>query len=347
MDRLRVAIATALPEALCARLAELEPRIDVVRDARLAPPARSIGEWARPGWQPRSEEDQAAFEAMVGDADAIFGVPDSPTTLARVLAASDRVRWVHTMAAGGGGQVKAAGLDAETLERVTFTTSAGVHGAPLAEWAVLGVLAGAKDVPRLERQRRERSWDDGWAMRHVEDMTVLVVGLGGIGRQVAARMSALGATVWGTTRSGEPVEHVDRLVPADDLAEAATHVDAIVVTLPGTALTEGLVGERVLAGVRPGTILVNVGRGTVVDEPALVAALEDGRIGYAALDVTAVEPLPADSVLWTHERVLLSPHTAALHEDEPARIVALFADNARRLLDGEPMRNVVDTVEFY
>jgi phosphoglycerate dehydrogenase-like enzyme len=347
VDRLRVAIAAALPETLCARLVELEPRIDVVRDERLVPPARSIGEWARPDRPPRSEEDRAAFEAMVGDADAIFGIPGSPETLARVLATSDRVRWVHTMAAGGGSQVKAAALDEATLERVVFTTSAGVHGAPLAEWAVLGVLAGAKDVPRLERQRRERSWDDGWAMRHVEDMTVLVVGLGGIGQQVAARMSALGATVWGTTRSGDAVAHVDRLVPIDDLVDAAAQVDAIVVTLPGTASTEGLVGERVLAGVRPGTILVNVGRGSVVDEPALVAALDDGRIGYAALDVTAVEPLPADSPLWTHERVLLSPHTAALHEDEPARIVALFADNARRLLDGEPMRNVVDTVEFY
>ncbi|MFC7431066.1 MULTISPECIES: D-2-hydroxyacid dehydrogenase [unclassified Agrococcus] len=347
MGRLRVGIAAALPEALCERLEALEPRIEVVRDVEAVPPAASIGEWARPARPERSEAQRAAWRATLAGCDALFGVPGSPAELASVLAASGSVRWVHTMAAGGGSQVKAAGLDAETLERVTFTTSAGVHGAPLAEWAVLGVLAGAKDVPRLERQRRERSWDDGWAMRHVEDMTVLVVGLGGIGTQVAARLGALGATIWGTTRTGQAVPHVDRLVPADDLAEAASQVDAIVLTLPGTARTEGLVGDAVLAGVRPGTILVNVGRGTVVDEDALVRALDDGRIGYAALDVTAVEPLPQHSPLWSHERVLLSPHTAALHEEEPARIVALFADNARRLLDGEPMRNVVDTVEFY
>lgn len=347
MDRLKVGIAAGLPDALCERLTTLEPRIELVRDVEAVPPARSIGEWARPRPIERTEAQDAAWLDVLGGCDALFGIPGSPDRLARVLAASDRVRWVHTMAAGGGGQVKAANLDAPTLERVTFTTSAGVHGAPLAEWAVLGVLAGAKDVPRLERQRRERSWDDGWAMRHVEDMTVLVVGLGGIGTQVAQRMAALGATVWGTTRSGEPVPHVDRLVPADRLAEAASQVDAIVLTLPGTALTERLVDDAVLAGVRPGTILVNVGRGTVLDEDALLAALDDGRIGYAALDVTAVEPLPTDSRLWSHDRVLLSPHTAALHEEEPARIVALFADNARRLLDGEPMRNVVDTVEFY
>lgn len=347
MPRLRVAIATALPEALCARMTDLEPRIDVIRDERLVPPARSIAEWAHPRRALHSEADRAAFVAMCAESDVLFGIPDSPATLAAVLGASDSVRWVHTMAAGGGSQVRAADLDDATLERVTFTTSAGVHGAPLAEFSILGLLAGAKDVPRLDRQRRERSWDDGWAMRHVEDMTVLVVGLGGIGQQVAARASALGATVWGTTRSGAPVPHVDRLVPAAELASAASQVDAIVVTLPGTALTERLVGEAVLANVRPGTILVNVGRGTVVDEVALLAALDDGRIGYAALDVTAVEPLPTDSPLWGHERVLLSPHTAALHEEEPARIVALFADNARRLLDGEPLRNVVDTAEFY
>lgn len=347
MERLTVGIAVGLPESLCGRLVELEPRIELVRDVDAVPPATSIGGWARPAARERTDEQVSAWVRTLAGCDALFGVPGSPAVLASVLAASDSVRWVHTMAAGGGSQVKAAGLDAETLDRVTFTTSAGVHGAPLAEWAVLGVLAGAKDVPRLERQRRERSWDDGWAMRHVEDMTVLVVGLGGIGRQVAARLGALGATVWGTTRSGEPVPHVDRLVPADDLATAAMHVDAIVLTLPGTALTERLVGETVLANVRSGTILVNVGRGTVVDEDALVRALDAGRIGYAALDVTAVEPLPVDSPLWSHERVLLSPHTAALHEHEPARIVALFADNAGRLLDGRPMRNVVDTVEFY
>jgi phosphoglycerate dehydrogenase-like enzyme len=117
--------------------------------------------------------------------------------------------------------------------------------------------------------------------------------------------------------------------------------------LPGTPATEKLVSAAVLDAVRPGTTLVSVGRGTVIDEDALVGALRDGRVGFAALDVFAVEPLAEDSPLWDLPNVLVSPHTAALDEAEDRRIAELFVENARRLLDGEPLRNVVDTVEFY
>jgi phosphoglycerate dehydrogenase-like enzyme len=140
---------------------------------------------------------------------------------------------------------------------------------------------------------------------------------------------------------------VDELVPIGQLAEAASRVDAIVVTLPGTAATEGLIGAEVFASVRPGTILVNVGRGTVIDEDALVQALEAEQIGFAALDVFATEPLAASSPLWDHPRVLVSPHTAALSTKEEQRIVRLFLDNLSRHLDGRSLRNLVDTVEFY
>jgi phosphoglycerate dehydrogenase-like enzyme len=183
-------------------------------------------------------------------------------------------------------------------------------------------------------------------MRQVSEMTVLVVGLGGIGAEVARRLSGLGATVVGTSRHHRPVDHVDRLTRTDQIAETVPGVDAIVLTLPGTAATERLIGADVLAAVKPGTILVNVGRGTVVDEDAL-AALRDGRIGFAALDVFAAEPLPDDSPLWDEPNVLVSPHTAALNAAEDRLIAELFAANASRLLNGEELRNVVDTVDFY
>ena len=129
-------------------------------------------------------------------------------------------------------------------------------------------------------------------------MTVLVVGLGGIGQEVAKRLSGLGATIIGTSRTSRPIEHVDRLIQVADIVSTVPEVDAIVLTLPGTAATEKLIGADVFAAVKPGTILVNVGRGTVVDEDALLPALRDGRIGFAALDVFATEPLPHDSPLW-------------------------------------------------
>lgn len=347
-DRLRVVVAAPFDPALAAVITGIEPRIDLVVEPDLLPPMRHSADFSGDPSFRRTEEQQRAYDALVDSADALYGIPDvDPAALARTVRANPRLRWVQTMAAGGGAQVRAAGLDAHELERVVFTTSAGVHGAPLAEFAAFGVLAGAKDLPRLAAQQRERTWSGRWAMTQVSDMTVLVLGLGGIGRETARLMSLLGARVIAFSRSGEGApdgivgERIDRL--ADYLPEA----NAIVVTLPGTAATEGLVGDAVFDAVSPGVVVVNVGRGTVIDEAALVRALDDGRVRFAALDVFAAEPLSVDSPLWAHPHVLVSPHTAALDPREERRIAELFADNAARLLDGQRLRNVVDTVEFY
>ena len=346
--RPRVVIGVDLPEELCARIEQAEPRVEVVRDHELYRPRRFPADWDGDPAHQRTEEQQRRFEEMVDSADVLFSLPDiDPSQFARTASANPRLRWVMTMAAGGGSQLRAAGLAPEQLERIAVTTSAGTHGGPLAEFALLGVLAGAKTLPRLLAQQRDHDWSPRWEMRQLDTMRVLVVGLGGIGKACAALFHAVGATVLGTTRSGAPVEGVDELVPIEDLASAAADVDAIVVTLPGTDATVGLVGQEVLGAVRPGTILVNVGRGTVVDEPALLDGLESGRIGFAALDVVAREPLTADSPLWDHPNVLISPHTAALDRREEERIVAQFIENLRRFLDGEELANRVDTVEFY
>jgi len=347
-NRLRVVAAVPLREDLCQLIEQLEPRVEVIRDHSLTHPMRGPADWSGDPEHVRTPEQQAAFEQMVDSADALFGSPGvDPTALARTVAANPKLRWVMTTAAGGGSQVKAAGLDREALDRIVFTTSAGVHGGPLAEFAVFGVIAGAKDLPRLRRDQDERVWPERWEMRQIDEMTVLVVGLGGIGAECARRFRALGATVWGTSRSGIPVEGVDRLISLDDLVQAAAQVDAIVVTLPGTAQTHHLIGAEVLEAVRPGTILASVGRGTVIDESALLPALDDGRIGFAALDVFEQEPLAQDSPLWSHPRVLVSPHTAALSSKEEERIARRFAESAAHLLDGRPLRATVDTVEFY
>ncbi|MBN9175886.1 MAG: D-2-hydroxyacid dehydrogenase [Microbacterium sp.] len=345
---LRVVAAVPLREDLCELIETLEPRVRVIRDHRLTAPMRGPADWSGDPDFTRTPDEQRAFEEMVDSADALFGIPDvDPAALARTVQANPRLRWVMTTAAGGGAQVRAADLGRADLDRIVFTTSAGVHGGPLAEFAVFGVLAGAKDLPRLVADQRDRTWPDRWEMRQVDEMTVLVVGLGGIGAECARRFHALGARVWGTTRSGAPVDGVDRLVPLDELADAVAHVDAIVVTLPGTDQTHHLIDADVLGAARPGVILASVGRGTVIDETALLAALDDGTVSFAALDVFEVEPLPEDSPLWNHPRVLVSPHTAALSSREEERIARRFAEDATRLLDGVPMRAVVDTVEFY
>lgn len=346
--RLRAVVAVPLPEELCRLIEDLEPRLEVIRDHSLEHPARWPADWPGDPDHVRTPQQQAAFDAMVDSADVLFGIPDVDAgALARTVAVNPRLRWVMTTAAGGGAQVKAAELPRADLDRLVFTTSAGVHGGPLAEFAVFAVLAGAKGLPRLLADQRSRTWPDRWEMQQIDEMTVLVVGLGGIGAECARRFHALGAQVWGTTRSGQPVDGVDRLIPLDDLIDAVAQVDALVVTLPGTAQTHHLIGRDVLAAVKPGAIVTNVGRGTVIDESALLEALDDERVAFAGLDVFEQEPLDDASPLWTHPRVLVSPHTAALSSKEEERIARRFAENATRLLDGRPLTAVVDTVEFY
>ncbi|AYF98401.1 D-2-hydroxyacid dehydrogenase [Protaetiibacter intestinalis] len=342
-DRLRVVIATPLTRELV-ELITRDERLEVVWEPELLNDPEI--DWMV-GPRQRTPEDQARYEALLDSAEVLFGVPDqSGRALARTVAANPRLRWVHTIPAGGGQQVRAARLDDAALARILFTTSAGVHATPLAEFAVFGVLAGAKRLPWLQGMQRERRWGPREPLRLLAETTVLVVGLGAIGRLTAEKLSALGCRVVGVHRR-EVEAAVEEIVPVERFAEAAATADAIVLALPGTDATRGMLSAEVLAAVKPGITVVNVGRGTTVDEPALVEALRDGRVGLAVLDVTAVEPLPEDSPLWGMPNAVLAPHTAAISPHEPRLIAELFAENARRFLDGETLLNVVDTREFY
>ena len=344
MTAIRVAVATPLPAELRHQITDVDPRVELLVDDDLLPPMRHAGDHDGDPAFRRTADQQAAFDALLAKADVLYGIPDTKSeALAPAVRANPGLRWVHTMAAGGGAQVKAAGLSAEELDRVLFTTSAGVHGGTLAEFALFGVLAGAKDLPGLQRQQARHEWPERRPLRQIGEQTVLVIGLGGIGTETARLLKAFGATVLGVKRSVEAVANVDEVYGTEDLAAAMSRADAVVITLPGTDATTGLIDKAVLDAAPPGLVVVNVGRGTVIDEPALVDALRSGQVGSAYLDVFAVEPLPDDSPLWDLPNVLVSPHTAALNAAEDRRIAELFADNLRRFLDDEPLRNVMDT----
>ncbi|KRC51749.1 hydroxyacid dehydrogenase [Leifsonia sp. Root227] len=346
--RLRVFIANRIDEALCAVMTELEPRIDLLWEPDLLRPRRRMGDHHGDPDFTRSPAQQSRFETLVSRADVFFGVPDeSASTLRRAVDANPSLRWVHTMAAGGGSQIKAAGLSPVQLESIVFTTSAGVHADQLAEFALLGVLAGAKDLPRLLSAKARREWEPRWPMGAVRGRTAIVVGLGNIGKMFARKASALGMRVVGVHRSATEVPGVTTVVPPAKLRDVLPGADAVVVALPGTDATFHSIGRAEFAAMRDGATFVNVGRGAVVDESALVEALEEGRIGFAALDVFETEPLSSESALWSMTNVILSPHTAALDPQEDRRIVELFAGNATRLLDGDPLVNRVNTVDFY
>ncbi|CAH0323319.1 Glyoxylate/hydroxypyruvate reductase A [Microbacterium sp. Bi128] len=154
-------------------------------------------------------------------------------------------------------------------------------------------------------------------------------------------------SVSGTKRTVEAIDGIETVTDNDGLAGLLGTADAVVNTLPGTPYTEKLFSRDVFAAMKPGTVFVNVGRGTVVDEEALLEALGNGQVSYACLDVFAVEPLPQDSPLWNHPRVMVSPHTSALSAAENRLITERFCSNLRTYLDGGELPHLVDTVHFY
>jgi phosphoglycerate dehydrogenase-like enzyme len=348
MDRLSVAIAAPVPPDVPELLRQREPRIELRYDPDVLPPMRHPADFAGDPSFTRTEQEQRRYEELLDGADALYGIPDvDAAALHRVVEANPHLHWVHTMAVGGGATVKAAALTDEQLNEIIFTSSAGVHSGPLAEFAIFGVLAGAKNFPRLTRQQSERVWSGRWMMGQLAEQTMLVIGLGGIGRRVVELLAPFGGTILGTSRREVTMDGVDEVVHPNQLVEVAGRVDAVISTLPGTDATAGLLGGDFFAALKPGATVVNVGRGTVIDETALIDALHTGQVGFAALDVFATEPLPPESPLWSLPNVLISPHTAALSKHEDRRIAEVFCDNATRLLDGQPLRNVINTEEFY
>jgi phosphoglycerate dehydrogenase-like enzyme len=344
-----IAVAVPLEAELVDRIRAVDPAVTVLYDPELLPPERFPADHSGdPGFR-RTAEQEERYWAMLNRAQVLYGFPDeSPAGLARIARENARLQWVHAMAAGAGGAVKASGLDQETLQKFKVTTSAGVHALPLAEFAALGILNGFKRSAELAQDQAAKVWPDlRTPTRLVSGSTLVVTGLGEIGLETARIARALGMKVSGTKRTVEPIEGIERVADNSGLAGLLASADAVVNTLPGTPFTEKLFNRAVFAAMKPGTVFVNVGRGTVVDEEALLEALEDGQVSYACLDVFAVEPLPQDSPLWNHPKVMVSPHTSALSAAENRLITERFCSNLRTFLDGGDLPHLVDTVHFY
>ena len=346
----QVLIASPLEAGLAERIKAADPRAEVLFEPDLLPPPRYPADHQGDPAFRRGPEAEARWQVLLDRAEVLFGVPgDSADDLARVVTDLPKLRWVHATSAGAGEQVRKAGLPPEALERVAVTTSSGVHAVPLAEFAILGLLAVAKELPRFMEDQRARAWPEiRRPLRELDGQTLFLVGLGDIGRETARLGKALGMRTVGFRRTeGPPPEHVDEVHGPMRLAELAGRADAMVVSLPLTDQTAGLIDRATIEALPPSCIFVNIGRGGVVNEPALVDALRERRIAGAVLDVFATEPLPDSSPLWSLPNVLVTPHAAALSARENERIVDLFVDNLRRYLDGRPLRNVVEPGVYY
>jgi phosphoglycerate dehydrogenase-like enzyme len=343
MRSLKVLIASPLEPGQAERIAAAAPgRVEVIFAPELLPVPRYAADHnGRPRALSRRQRER--WFAYLREADILFDfdwlAPE------RLLEHAPRLRWVQGTSAGIGERLRRTGLIDSGL---LFTTAAGVHASPLAEFVVLALLYFYRDVPRLQRMQQAQRWER-YANRELAGARALVVGLGAVGRKVAQRLAALDLEVWGARRTlaAPKPDGVARVLPLSDLGSVLGLIDALILACPLTSETTKLIGAAELAAMPDGALLINVARGPVVDEPALVDALRERRLGGAALDVATVEPLPAESPLWRLPNVLISPHSASTVHGENGRIVDIFLANLRRYLDGEPLLNLFDPRRGY
>ena len=319
--------------------------LEFVRDADgvWSVPARIVAELVgrHPEVHFESPPDRAAAERLLPGADVVFGVlvDEENFHLAR------RLGWIHVSAAGVGSLLFPALVESG----VVLTNGRGLHAVSMAEHALGLMLAFARKLHLARDLQLARRWEQVglWTgpppFGQLAGGTLGVVGLGAVGSALAARAAALGMRVLAV----RPHPQADP-APAHEqwglerLPELLERADWVVLAAPHTAATRGLIGPAELARMQPGAVLVNLGRGALVDEPALVAALRAGRIAGAALDVVHEEPLPADSPLWSLPNVILTPHVSGLGPAYWERAVGQFEVNLERHLAGHPLLNVVD-----
>jgi phosphoglycerate dehydrogenase-like enzyme len=292
-----------------------------------------------------AESDEAALDAIPA-AEVAFMSELRPAH----LAAARRLRWIHSAAAGVGGMLFPAMVESP----VVMSNSRGISADTIAEHVLAVTLAMFRKLPLAFRSQALRQWaQDAMAappgLRTIAGSRILIVGLGAIGSATARRMSALGARVSGIRRdvARRAPEGIAEVAPPERLHELLPMADVVVIAAPQTRQTRGLFGARELAAIRPDALLVNVSRGKLVDERALIAALKDRPAMGAALDVFEDEPLSSDSDLWSLPNVLITPHISGFRTDHWEAVTALFADNLRRFESGQPLLNVVNKQAGY
>jgi phosphoglycerate dehydrogenase-like enzyme len=264
--------------------------------------------------------------------------------------AAVKLKWIHSTTAGVAQltypELRASG--------VLVTNSSGVFSVPLAEHTMGMMLALARNFPDSVRHQdrahwgQQDIWDQPQHLTELNGQVLLIVGFGSIGQALARRAKAFDMRVWGVSRSGEGDKTLaERIVPVSDLREVLPHADYVVIAAPETSETKQLIGAAELARMKPTARLVNVARGTLIDEAALMRTLQEGRLGGAALDVLETEPLPVESPLWKAPRLLLTPHISAISDRLWARQTELLVDLLERWFAGREMYNQVDLERGY
>lgn len=316
---------------------ELTDKIEAVSDdiVVIHPSANEMNE----GWTPEAPPHAVLVETSGAEASwedlpaVVFGEP-----FLRLL--GPELRFVQSCSAGVEQLTPIIPAD------LTLCNASGVHANAIAETVLASILARAK----LLYQRRRDQADGTWRQLECRELTgdvMCVLGTGHIGSAVARLARVFGMETLGVRRTPDPADHFDAVVGTADLPDALSRSDYLVIACPLTDDTRGMIGTQQFDQLKPGAYLANVARGAIVDEPALVQALRDGRVGGAFLDCHVEEPLPPDHPFWTLPTVDVSPHDSHASQLLGHHHVDLFCDNLRRCLDGRPLRNLVDSARGY
>ena len=269
---------------------------------------------------------------------------------AEQLAVAKQLKWIHSTAAGVSQLMYPELRDSGVM----LTNPRGIFAIPMAEHIMGLMLALARNFPDSVRHQdkaqwaQQALWDLPQHLTELHGQLLLIVGFGSTGKELARRANAFNMRVWGVNRSRkEDSPLAEKIVPAAELAAALPHADYVVIAAPETPETRHMIGAREIASMKPGARLINVSRGSLLDEAALIRALEEGKLGGAALDVTLTEPLPPESLLWRTPNLLITPHTSATSDRLWEREASLLIEQLERWFDGRELLNRVDFTRGY
>ncbi len=281
---------------------------------------------------------KAEFDTVLKDAEVVSGFRLPKDVLKR----APKLRWVSLMIAG-----VERFLDADMIKNgVVITNASGLAAVPIAEWLMMIMLMFARQMPRYYKNKEEIKWER-YPSAVLSGKTVGIIGLGAIGSETARRAQAFGMKVVGCRRSQRRARYCDAMVPRERLPELLHESDFVIIAVPWTPETSGMLGEKEFAAMKPSAYILNIGRGDIIKETELIKALENKQIAGAGLDVFSQEPLPLTSPLWKMPNVIMTPHIAGSMEEYVEQACDMFVKNLKRFVAGKRLFNVVDKKRGY
>lgn len=309
----------------------------------------AISEWHRerlerayPGVQWRICKSTSEAMEFLPKAEVLVTYGDGLTS--EVLRRAEKLRWIQTMTAG----LEQMPFDVLREKEIELTNVRGIHRIQLAEHTLGVMLAFVRQFPFFTRMQEQVRWEQHVKFDELYENTVCIVGTGAIGQEIALRARAFGMRITGVNSDGRDIDGIHKTYPRDQIRRALGEADFVIVAVPLTRATEKLIGLAEFEAMKKSAVVINISRGKVIDEPALIKALQESRIAGAALDVFTAEPLPSDNPLWKMHNVIITPHVAGRSPRYMERAMEIFEVNLQAFLSGKPFpRNQIDLERGY